>query len=128
MSLKDRILLRFRALKKELLAVYYAYQDPRMGFFPKLLAFITIAYALSPIDLIPDFIPILGLLDDVLILPVLIAVTIKSIPKEIFHDAQEKSKTEIKNLKTKWFFVPLFISIWIIALVLIARGILSLFQ
>jgi len=58
-----------RALKRESLALYYAARDPRTPWYAKLLAGAIVAYALSPIDLIPDFIPVLGLVDDLLLLP-----------------------------------------------------------
>lgn len=74
------------------------------------MAFLTIAYALSPIDLIPDFIPVLGYLDDVIILPALIALTIKLLPKDIFENAKEKSK-DIK-LTDKWYYALPIIFFW----------------
>jgi uncharacterized membrane protein YkvA (DUF1232 family) len=58
-----------KKMKREVLAVYYAVQDPEVGWLPKVVAAIALGYGLSPIDLIPDFIPILGLIDDLLILP-----------------------------------------------------------
>ena len=58
-----------KKMKREVLAVYYAIQDPEVGWIPRAVAGIALAYALSPLDLIPDFIPILGLIDDLLILP-----------------------------------------------------------
>lgn len=58
-----------KKMKREVLAVYYAIQDPEVGYLPRAVAGVALAYALSPLDLIPDFIPILGLIDDLLILP-----------------------------------------------------------
>ena len=68
LTLKERA----KKLKLELTAVYYAYRDPGINLLPKLIIIITLGYALSPIDLIPDFIPILGYLDDLILLPALI--------------------------------------------------------
>lgn len=69
-------------VKVELPALFLALKDRRTSWLAKLLAFLTVAYALSPVDLIPDFIPVIGYLDDLLILPLLAALTIKLIPAE----------------------------------------------
>lgn len=106
MNLKERK----KKLKSDIPAVFITLKDPRTPIFPKALAFLTIAYALSPIDLIPDFIPVLGYLDDVIILPALIALTIKLLPKDIFENAKEKSK-DIK-LTDKWYYALLIIFFW----------------
>lgn len=66
-----------------MLALYYATHHPGTPFFSKIIPFLVLAYALSPIDLIPDFIPVVGLLDDLLLLPVLMWLAIKLIPSEV---------------------------------------------
>ena len=81
---------RASALKHEALAVYLAAKDPRTPWYAKLIAFITLAYAFSPIDLIPDFIPILGYLDDLFIVPAGIALAIRLIPAEVLEEARGK--------------------------------------
>jgi len=107
-SLKDKA----RKLKTEVTTLYYAYQDPKLGLLPKIIILSTLGYALSPIDLIPDFIPVLGYLDDLIIIPALISLSVKLIPKEIFASAREKAiKEPIKLKKNNWFFALLFISI-----------------
>ena len=80
-----------RALKSELAALYLAYRDPRTPWYARVAAILVIAYALSPIDLIPDFIPVLGYLDDLVILPLGIFIAIKLIPAEIMASAREKA-------------------------------------
>ena len=72
-----------KSLKREVLALFYAVHDPRTPFFAKLIPWLVLAYALSPIDLIPDFIPILGLVDDLLLLPGLIWLALHLIPPEV---------------------------------------------
>jgi uncharacterized membrane protein YkvA (DUF1232 family) len=69
-----------RAVKRDALLLWLAARDPRVGFGPKLLAAATAAYAFSPIDLIPDFIPVLGFLDEAILLPGLIWLTLRLIP------------------------------------------------
>ena len=76
----EKLKSRARALKHEAFAVYLAAKDPRTPWYAKAVAFLTIAYAFSPIDLIPDFIPILGYLDDLFIVPAGIALAVRLIP------------------------------------------------
>ena len=79
MNLKERA----KQLKSDIPAVFLALKDDETPVLAKVLAFLTVAYALSPIDLIPDFIPVLGYLDDLLLLPTLAALTIKQIPLNV---------------------------------------------
>jgi uncharacterized membrane protein YkvA (DUF1232 family) len=79
---------RARALKRETLALYYAYRDPRTPLIAQLWALLVLLYALSPIDLIPDFIPVLGYLDDVILVPAGIALAIRLIPAEVMEAAR----------------------------------------
>ena len=89
-------------LKKEIIVLYFVYTDPRVGLIPKVLIFVTLGYALSPIDLIPDFIPVLGYLDDLIILPALVALSLKLIPAEIKKEARLKADREPCKLKKNW--------------------------
>jgi uncharacterized membrane protein YkvA (DUF1232 family) len=83
---------RARALRTETFALYFAYRDPRTPWYAKGWALVVLAYALSPIDLIPDFIPLLGYLDDIILVPAGIALAIKLIPAGVMADARETSK------------------------------------
>jgi len=83
-------------LKKEIQALVLAYSDDRTPWYAKALLLIAVAYAVSPIDLIPDFIPILGYLDDLIILPLLITLAVKLIPEEILKDCRKK----VVNIKS----------------------------
>src|SRR5512140_113087 len=86
----ENIKKRLLELKKQVQAVYFASRDPRTPWYAKAVAGLVVAYALSPIDLIPDFIPVLGYLDDLLIIPAGIALAIKLIPKEVMTDARAR--------------------------------------
>src|SRR4249919_667780 len=77
---------RERSIRRDVLAIYLAARDPRTPWYAKALALCVAAYALSPIDLIPDFIPVLGYLDDVVIVPLGILAVLKLIPAEIMAD------------------------------------------
>ena len=118
-----RLLIKARKLRQYSIALYYAYKDPITPILPKLIILITLAYALSPIDLIPDFIPLIGLLDDLLILPGLIALSIKLIPEPVMRNALENAKNKPVKMKKNWGFAVFIIILWIA----IAAWIVSLF-
>lgn len=120
MTLKDRA----NKLKRDVPAVFLALKDKQTPFLAKALALVTIAYALSPIDFIPDFIPVLGYLDDVILLPSLIAVTIKLIPNEVWLRCQADSENMWKNGKPKrWYYAILVVIVWLIIIWLIVKAI-----
>lgn len=110
MNLKKRA----KQLKEDIPALYLAMKSKNTPILAKLLAFLTVAYALSPIDLIPDFIPVLGYLDDLILLPLLVVLTIKLIPKEVWLQSKEQAKALIatKQMK-KWYYVLPVIVIWL---------------
>src|SRR5918993_4366647 len=80
-----------RAIKRDVVALYIAARDPRVPWYAKLAAAAVAAYALSPIDLIPDFIPVLGYLDEVILLPVAIALVIRLIPDPLMAEFREEA-------------------------------------
>jgi len=111
-----------KKIKEDIPAIYLALKHPKTPWLAKVLAGLTIIYALSPIDLIPDFIPILGLLDDLIILPLLIAITIKFIPKEELELRRIEAKEMWKDGRPKrWVYAIPFIIIWFIILFIIIR-------
>ena len=100
-------------LKRQLFILYFAYRDERIPWYVKLFTACIVAYAFSPIDLIPDFIPILGYLDDVIILPLGIMFALKMIPKDVISDCEVKANEMMKNGKPKnWIVGSLIIFIW----------------
>jgi uncharacterized membrane protein YkvA (DUF1232 family) len=107
MSLKDRA---YR-LKSDIPAVFLALKAKETPWYVKVCAAITVAYALSPIDLVPDFIPVLGYLDDVILLPLLVALTVKFIPKETFQKYREEAEGMWENGKPKrWYYaIPIIL-------------------
>jgi uncharacterized membrane protein YkvA (DUF1232 family) len=82
---------RLRALKRETLVLYFAVRDPRTPLAAKILAGAVVAYALSPIDLIPDFIPVLGYLDDLILVPLGIALCLRMIPEPVIVESRLKA-------------------------------------
>ncbi|MDQ6843837.1 MAG: DUF1232 domain-containing protein [Bacteroidota bacterium] len=88
----------------------------------KILVGVTVGYLLSPIDLIPDFIPVLGLLDDLIIVPALISISIKLIPKIVLDDAREKYKSSPSlHKKNNWIFAGIIITLWTVTAFLLAK-------
>ena len=113
----EQLKSRARALKNEALAVYLAAKDPRTPWYAKAVAFLTTAYAFSPIDLIPDFIPILGYLDDLFIVPAGIALAIRLIPVEVLAEARETGASQSVERSVSYVGAGLIIFMWIVILI-----------
>lgn len=115
---------RAKRLKSDIPAIFLALKDADTPIIAKILAAITVAYALSPVDLIPDFIPVLGYLDDLLILPALAALTIKLIPKEKLEECRKKADGLWENGKPKkWYYAMPIVVIWAV----VVLGIVMIF-
>lgn len=80
-----------RSLKREVYALYLAYKDPRVPWYARVFAGCVVAYAFSPIDLIPDFIPVIGYLDDLILVPIGIALAVRMIPPTVLTECREES-------------------------------------
>ncbi len=120
MTLKERA----RKLKQDVPAVFLALKGRDTPLLAKILAGVTVAYALSPIDLIPDFVPVLGYLDDVLLLPALIALTVKLIPNKVWVRCQAESENMWKDSKPKkWYFAIPIVLIWLLIIWMIIKTI-----
>lgn len=104
-----------RALKRETYALYLACRDPRTPWYGRALAACVVGYAFSPIDLIPDFIPVLGYLDDLILIPLGIALVLKVIPPEVMTECREKAMAVMTSGKpTNWIAAGFIAAIWII--------------
>lgn len=115
---------RAKQLKIDIPAVFIALKMKETPILAKILAGITILYALSPIDLIPDFIPVLGYLDDVIILPGLIALTIKLIPPDVFAQCRIRAENLWAGGRPKkWYFALPVVAIWLGLVYLIIKAI-----
>lgn len=120
MNLLEKLKQKARSLKSEAEVLIIVYRDKRTPLLAKVLIGITVGYLLSPIDLIPDFIPVLGLLDDLIIVPLLITLSLKLIPKIILEEAREKADQH-PAFKKNWIFAFIIIGIWILALIATGR-------
>ena len=118
MNLKERA----KKLKTDIPAIFLALKDKETPIIAKIFAGITVAYALSPIDLIPDFIPVLGYLDDVILLPAFVALTIKFIPNDIWEKKRKLSERMWENGKPKkWYYAIPIVLIWILIVIWILK-------
>ena len=116
-----------KRLKTETYILYLAYRDPRVAWYAKAFMFIIVADALSPIDLIPDFIPVLGYVDDLIIVPAGIFLALKMIPKEVLEECRERARSEPIAGKAKWIATLVIISVWLLVLYFLIRLIWQLF-
>ena len=120
MTLKERA----KKTKLDIPAVFLALKDHDTPIIAKIFAGITVGYALSPLDFIPDFIPVLGYLDDIIILPVLVMVTIKLIPDEVWQRSKEKAVDIWKEGKPKkWYYAIPIVAIWALLIWLVVKAI-----
>ena len=117
---------RARELKIQIYAIYLAYRDPRVPLYARIFAAGVVGYAFSPIDLIPDPIPILGYLDDLVIVPLGIALALKMIPPDVLAECQEKSRQVMKQGKpVNKIAAVIIVAIWILLAALIVRLLLG---
>lgn len=110
------------ALKYDVSALYLAYKRNDVPVYAKIMIVVTIAYALSPIDLIPDFIPVLGYLDDIILVPLFIYISLKLIPKEIMAECREQAKDLWQNGRPKkWYYVIPVVIVWVVVVCIVIR-------
>jgi|SRR5581483_2657365 len=95
MALLDALRRRARALKAETLALSFAVRDPRVPWYARALAVAVVAYALSPIDLIPDFVPVLGYLDDLILVPLGIVLVLRLVPPHVLEECRARAQAEL---------------------------------
>jgi uncharacterized membrane protein YkvA (DUF1232 family) len=109
-----------KELKREIGALYFAYKRKDVAWYAKAFAIIVVGYAMSPIDLIPDFIPILGYLDDLILIPLGIKIALKLIPKNIMEDCRKEAEVIFQNKKiNNWVAAAIVILIWIVLILII---------
>lgn len=120
MNLKERA----QKLKTDIPAVWLAMKKPETPAGAKILAGLAVAYALSPIDLIPDFIPVLGYVDDVILLPALVALTIRMIPPDVLDGCRGEAERLWPDGKpAKWYYALPIVSVWLLVIFLVVKAI-----
>ncbi|PRR75098.1 hypothetical protein MHOCP_04050 [Moorella humiferrea] len=103
-----------RKLKGDIYALYLAYRDPRVPWYAKIFTACLVAYAFSPVDLVPDFIPILGYLDDLIILPLGVTLALKMIPRAVMLECREKAQLALKNKPVNWWAGGVIVVFWLL--------------
>jgi uncharacterized membrane protein YkvA (DUF1232 family) len=119
---------RAAELRAELTALYYASSHPRVGFFPRFWIALALGYALSPIDLIPDFIPILGYLDDLIIVPLFISFAVRAIPKDVMEENRERARREPVKLGKNPVAAVIIVLVWLSIAFFVARAVLGMIR
>lgn len=113
---------RAHRLKEETYALYLAARDPRTPWYAKVLVACIVAYAFSPIDLIPDFVPVLGYLDDLVLIPMGIALAIKLVPPHVLAECRARAHEAIRNGKPRnWIAGAVIIAVWALAATLCVK-------
>jgi uncharacterized membrane protein YkvA (DUF1232 family) len=106
---------RAKALEADTYALYLSYRDPRVAWPAKLVVALVLAYALSPIDLIPDFIPVLGVLDDLVIVPLGLALARRMIPPQVLSEHRAEAAKRLADPRPRsWLGAALVLSIWLV--------------
>lgn len=111
-------------IKKDIPAVFLALKHSRTPLLAKIIAALAVGYALSPIDLIPDFIPVLGLIDDIILLPALAALAIRLIPEDVMQECRANADGMWSSGKPKkWYYALPIVIIWFLMLWVIIKAV-----
>ena len=109
-----RLKQRASSLKSETYALHLAARDPRTPWYAKLLVAGIVAYALSPIDLVPDFIPVVGYLDDLILIPMAIALALRLIPPHVMAECRSKARETMQNRRpVSWVAGAVIVAVWL---------------
>ncbi len=122
-GLLRRLRARARTLKRDTYAVYLAVRHPRTPWYAKVVAAVVVAYALSPFDLIPDFIPVIGYLDDLIMVPLGIAAVLRLMPADVIEECRGQAQVRIER-PVSWIGAVFMVAVWLIAaawLILVVR-------
>ena len=128
MRFTERLKTKARELKREVQALYLAARDPRTPWYARTFVICVVAYALSPIDLIPDPIPILGYLDDLVLLPLGIYLALKMIPEPVLMECRQKAAAASEKLPRNWLAATVIVILWIAATILVVTYLLKLLR
>jgi uncharacterized membrane protein YkvA (DUF1232 family) len=118
MSLITKLKTRARELKAEVVALYLATRHPRTPWYAKVFLLSIVAYALSPVDLIPDFIPVLGLLDEIVLLPFAIALAVKMVPPAVMAECRMRAVHGTIGTRAGRIAAAFIIAVWLAVIVL----------
>ena len=120
MKVLDSWKQRARQLRVETYAIWLAYKDPRVPWYARAFAACVVGYAFSPIDLIPDPIPVLGYLDDLVLIPLGIALALRMIPQEVMAECRQRAEAAMSEGKpTNWKAAAAIVTLWVILALLV---------
>lgn len=125
---RRRLAERAKLLRREAVALAYALRDPRVPWYSRLLILLTVAYIVSPLDLIPDFIPVLGLIDDLVIVPLGIYLSLKTIPKQVLADCRKKAEGAVGDRRLRRLGLLLVVALWGLFALLVALFVTGVFR
>jgi uncharacterized membrane protein YkvA (DUF1232 family) len=115
-----------KTIQQETTALYYAYRDPRTPWYARAFSALVVAYLFSPIDLVPDFIPILGYLDDLVLVPLGISLAVKMIPPDVMADARKQAANPVANKAARVILTVIILCAWGLILYFVGKFILHL--
>jgi uncharacterized membrane protein YkvA (DUF1232 family) len=111
----ERWRAQVRRLRTETYALSLAYRDPRVPWYAKAFAALVVGYAFSPIDLVPDFVPVLGYLDDLILVPIGIAIALKMIPAQVMEECRVEAREALRNGRpVNWAVGVVIVGIWLL--------------
>ncbi len=115
------------ALKRQVMTLYFAYRDPRTPWYARAFAALVVAYAFSPIDLIPDFVPVLGYLDDLVLVPLGVWLALKMVPPQVMADSRARAEAGLGEAKGRFkFMAVVIVGLWLLVLALVILWIVRL--
>jgi uncharacterized membrane protein YkvA (DUF1232 family) len=124
-SVIERWKSQVKDLRNETYALYLAYKDPRVPWYAKVFIALIAGYAISPIDLIPDFIPVLGYLDDFILIPLGITLALKMMPKTVLEECREEAQKALsQDMPRNWVVGVVVITIWLVLIALVTITVL----
>ncbi len=128
--MKAIAILKRRAaqLKTETHTLYLVYRHPGTPWYARVFTAAIVAYALSPVDLIPDFIPVLGYVDDLIIVPAGVFLALKMVPKQVVEECRNRARFEPVGSKAKWVAAAAIVTVWLVAAYLLFRFVRQLFD
>ncbi len=117
----DGLKKRAKQLKTQTYTLYLASRDPRTPWYAKALMIAVVGYAISPVDLIPDFIPVIGYLDDLIIVPAGILLALRIIPKKVYEECRARAESGPIDTRAKWVAFSIIVAIWLLVLAFAIR-------
>ncbi|MBC7228006.1 MAG: DUF1232 domain-containing protein [Thermoflexales bacterium] len=111
---------RAQALRADTYALYLAYRDPRTPWYARLFAALVVGYAFSPVDLVPDFVPVLGYLDDLVLVPLGVLLALKMIPPDVWAESRQRAREATLSGRPVRWAAAVVVATWLLVLALVA--------